>query len=130
MTAVATEHVDHVLVVDDDDDIRESLMDYLEEHGYEPVGARDGLDALSKLAGLNPQPCLIILDLMMPNMDGRTFRQKQMERTALADIPVVVISAYRDVEQNARELQVANWLPKPLNLPVLLQVVRQACVDA
>ncbi len=118
-----------VLVVDDDDDIRESLMDFLEEHGFEVVGARDGVDALGKLTSLDPPPCLIILDLMMPNMDGRTFREKQMERAGLADIPVVVISAYRDVEHNARDLQVANWLPKPLNLPVLLQVVRQACAD-
>jgi len=118
-----------VLVVDDDDDIRESLMDFLEEHGFEPVGARDGVDALSKLTALDRAPCLIILDLMMPNMDGRTFREKQMERAGLAQIPVVVISAYRDVEQNARDLQVANWLPKPLNLPVLLQVVENACAD-
>jgi CheY-like chemotaxis protein len=118
-----------VLVVDDDDDIRESLMDFLEEHAFEPVGARDGVDALSKLNGLDPAPCLIILDLMMPNMDGRTFREKQMELDGLSDIPVVVISAYRDVEQNARDLRVANWLPKPLNLPVLLQVVENACTD-
>ena len=116
-----------VLVVDDDDDIRESLIDFLEEHGFQPVGARDGVDALAKLASLDPPPCLIILDLMMPNMDGRTFREKQMERAGLADIPVVVISAYRDVEQNARDLQVRNWLAKPLNLPVLLQVVENAC---
>ncbi|MES1206875.1 MAG: response regulator [Pseudomonadota bacterium] len=119
-----------VLVVDDDDDIRESLMDFLEEHGFEPVGARDGLDAFDKLGTADPHPCLIILDLMMPKMDGRTFRHKQLERAALADIPVVVISAYRDVEQNARDLNAVNWLPKPLNLPALLQVVREACADA
>ncbi len=119
-----------VMVVDDDDDIRESLMDFLEEHGFETVGARDGADALRQLSALEPPPCLIILDLMMPNMDGRTFREKQMERAGLASIPVVVISAYRDVEHNARDLQVTNWLPKPLNLPALLQVVREACADA
>ena len=94
-----------MLVVDDDDDIRESLMDFLEEHGFEPLGARDGLDAFDKLGTADPQPCLIILDLMMPKMDGRTFRHKQLERASLAEIPVVVISAYRDVEQNARDLQ-------------------------
>ena len=119
-----------VLVVDDDDDIRESLMEFLEEHGFESVGARDGVDAFDKLGSADPQPCLIILDLMMPKMDGRTFRHKQLERASLADIPVVVISAYRDVEQNARDLQAVNWLPKPLNLPALLQAVREACADA
>jgi CheY-like chemotaxis protein len=119
-----------VLVVDDDDDIRESLMEFLEEHGFDPLGARDGVDAFDKLGTSDPQPCLIILDLMMPKMDGRTFRHKQLERAAVAEIPVVVISAYRDVEQNARDLQAVNWLPKPLNLPALLQVVREACADA
>ncbi len=119
-----------VMVVDDDDDIRESLMEFLEEHGFEPVGARDGFDAFEKLGAGDPHPCLIILDLMMPKMDGRTFRHKQLERASLAEIPVVVISAYRDVEQNARDLNAVNWLPKPLNLPALLQVVREACADA
>jgi CheY-like chemotaxis protein len=88
------------------------------------------VDAFDKLGTSDPQPCLIILDLMMPKMDGRTFRHKQLERAAVAEIPVVVISAYRDVEQNARDLRAVNWLPKPLNLPALLQVVREACADA
>jgi CheY-like chemotaxis protein len=119
-----------VMVIDDDDDIRESLIDFLDEHGFQTVGARDGVEALDQLGRLDPPPCLIILDLMMPKMDGRTFRQVQLEREPLANIPVVVISAYRDVEENARDLQAANWLPKPLNLPALLQVVRAACADA
>lgn len=126
----ATSTVRRVMVIDDDDDIRESLIDFLDEHGFQTVGARDGVEALDQLGSLDPPPCLIILDLMMPKMDGRTFRQLQLERQPLADIPVVVISAYRDVEENARDLQATSWLAKPLNLPALLQVVRAACADA
>jgi DNA-binding response OmpR family regulator len=119
-----------VMIVDDDPDIRESLMEFLEDHGFETIGARDGLEALQTLGSADPPPCLIILDLMMPNMDGRTFREKQLEQGALADIPVVVISAHRDVAQRHRDMQAAAWIPKPLNLTALLRVIRERCADA
>ena len=67
-----------VLVVEDDLEIRESLMDVLEDAGFEAVGAGNGLEALDQLRGPGPQPCLIFLDLMMPRMDGRAFRQEQL----------------------------------------------------
>jgi CheY-like chemotaxis protein len=119
-----------VMIVDDDPDIRESLMEFLEDHGFETIGARDGLEALQTLGSVDPRPCLIILDLMMPNMDGRTFREKQLAQGALADIPVVVISAYRDAAQHHHEMQAAAWIPKPLNLTALLRVIRERCADA
>ena len=119
-----------VMIVDDDPDIRESLMEFLEDHGFETIGARDGREALETLGSADPPPCVIILDLMMPIMDGRTFREKQLEHGALAGIPVVVISAYRDVAQSVREMQAAAWIPKPLNLTTLLRVIRERCADA
>jgi two-component system chemotaxis response regulator CheY len=119
-----------VMIVDDDPDIRESLMEFLEDHGFETIGARDGLEALQTLGTTDRPPCLIILDLMMPNMDGRTFREKQLEQGALAGIPVVVISAYRDAAHSHREMQAAAWIPKPLNLTTLLRVIRERCADA
>ncbi len=119
-----------VLIVDDDPDIRESLMEFLEDHGFQTIGARDGLEALETLGSADPPPCLIILDLMMPNMDGRTFREKQLEQGPLAGIPVVVISAYRDAAHGHREMQAAAWIPKPLNLTTLLRVIRERCADA
>jgi len=119
-----------VMVVDDDPDIRESLMEFLEDHGFETIGARDGLEALQTLGSTDRPPCVIILDLMMPNMDGRTFREKQLEQEPLADIPVVVISAYRDAAHSHREMQAAAWIPKPLNLTTLLRVIRERCADA
>jgi len=127
---VASSTVHQVLVIEDDVDIRESLMDFLEDHGYQPVGAGHGQEALQKLGGADLRPCLIILDLMMPVMDGRTFRQQQLMRPGLSEIPVLIMSASREVEKTAKELGTVGHLPKPLDLPTLLEVVRDHCVPA
>jgi DNA-binding response OmpR family regulator len=116
-----------VLVVDDDEDIRESLMEFLADRGYEPLGAGDGREALDKLRSPGVRPCVIILDLMMPIMDGRMFREEQLRSADLSSIPVVIVSALKDTADVARSLNVPNHLPKPLNLDALLQVVRQHC---
>ena len=116
-----------VLVVEDDRDIRESVMDFLQDHGYEPFGASNGQEALEKLRA-DLQPCLIILDLMMPVMDGRTFRQEQLRASELSAIPVVVISAFSDSATTARDLKVDRHVPKPLNLTALLDAVRDHCL--
>jgi DNA-binding response OmpR family regulator len=118
------------MIVDDDADIRESLMEFLEDHGFQTIGARDGQEALETLGSSDPPPCMIILDLMMPNMDGWTFREKQLERSSLAGIPVVVISAHRGTGESSREMRAAAWIPKPLNLSTLLRVIRERCPEA
>lgn len=118
-----------VLVVEDDLEIRESLMEILEDHGYEPIGAENGLDALNKLRTPGPQPCLILLDLMLPKMDGRAFRQEQLRTPQLADIPVVVVSAFRDVAQAAQELKAAEFLKKPFKPEALVQLARRYCSE-
>lgn len=118
-----------VLVVEDDLEIRESLIEALEDEGYEAVGAGNGLEALDRLHGPGPQPCLILLDLMMPHMDGRTFRQEQLRRPELASIPVVVISAFRDVTHIAQELKAAALLKKPFQLHELVSVARKHCPE-
>lgn len=119
--------VHRVLVVEDDLEIRESLMEILEEHGYQPVGAVNGIEALTKLREPGPQPCLIFLDLMLPQMDGRAFRQEQLRNPELASIPVVVISAFRDVSQVVQEMKVAELLKKPFKLEELIHVVQRYC---
>ena len=118
-----------VLVVDDNEDIRESLLDFLEDHGFVATGATDGRDALTKLGAARALPCLIILDLMMPNMDGRAFREAQMRDPCLAGIPVVVVSAYRDLRQLIEGMNVSDHLAKPLDLDALLDVVREHCFN-
>ena len=108
--------------------IRESIVECLDDNGYEAVGASDGREALQKLgASADAPPCLILLDLMMPVMDGRTFRERQLQSPQLAAIPVIIFSAYRDLATAASEMNAAGHLEKPLRLPDLLRKVRQHC---
>jgi DNA-binding response OmpR family regulator len=119
--------IHRVLVVEDDSDIRESIMDALEDSGYEPMGAANGQAALDLLWEPGPRPCLILLDLMMPVMDGDTFRRRLLEIPELSDIPVVVLSAYRDVETKVAGLAVAGFLTKPMSRAALIAQARQFC---
>src|SRR5215218_4757012 len=82
-----------VLVVEDDEDLREMMGHLLQAEGFRPDLAGDGAEALDKLRATPEQPDLILLDLMMPRMDGWTFRREQEGEPALANIPVVVVSA-------------------------------------
>lgn len=116
-----------VLVVEDDLDIRQALMDILEEHGFGVMGARDGAEALGLLASTSDLPCLILLDLMMPVMDGATFREVQLGDPRLASIPVVVLSAHRDPERHAGTLDAVSILRKPPSVRELVNVLRTHC---
>jgi CheY-like chemotaxis protein len=115
-----------ILVVDDDRDIRDSVVEVLEENGYTAIGAANGVEALDVLQTHPVPPCLILLDLMMPMMDGREFRERQVANPAWTQIPVIVISAYNDVEQQARALA-ADCLRKPLAMRPLIDAVRRHC---
>jgi CheY-like chemotaxis protein len=116
-----------VLVVEDDEDIRDSLMDFLQDHGYQTVGAVNGRDALDQLRAPDLRPAAIILDLMMPVMDGKAFREEQLRIPALSRIPVILISAHRNVSESGAEFDLAHRLQKPLDLPALLQVLQRIC---
>jgi CheY-like chemotaxis protein len=117
-----------ILVVDDDVDIRESLIELFEEHGCTAVGAANGRAALDALESMPPeQTCLILLDLTMPVMDGREFREEQMKRQDSASIPVVVISAYPDRRAEMEALDIAGYLPKPVKAAELMSTVTQYC---
>lgn len=118
-----------ILVVDDDADIRESLIDIIQDRGYEAVGAVHGRDALDRLHADEQRPCVILLDLMMPVMDGWQFRAAQRADPELAGIPVVVISAYRH-RPSVTELDAAEYLNKPVQVDSLLDVIRRHCPDA
>ena len=91
------------------------------------LGAAHGREALDLLQAAAQKPALILLDLMMPVMDGRRFRQEQLGRAELAAIPVVVISAYMDTQEHDAELQAAAYLNKPLSLATLLPLLRALC---
>jgi CheY-like chemotaxis protein len=116
----------NVLVVDDDRDIRDSLVELLQDQGYQAAGAANGLEALEVMRTGQELPCVILLDLMMPMMDGWEFREAQLKNPAWTQIPVIVISAYGDLDAKARALAVEH-LRKPLALRTLMEAVRRHC---
>jgi CheY-like chemotaxis protein len=118
-----------VLVVDDDRDIRDTLIEMLEDQGHRATGAANGREALAVLEASPQPPCLILLDLMMPVMDGRGFREEQLKHPAWAQIPVIVISAYSDAQAQARALEL-ECLRKPLGMRPLIDAVRRHCAGA
>lgn len=116
----------HILIIDDDPDIRESLCDVLVDQGFEVAASADGLEALDYLRR-SPPPCLILLDYMMPRCDGPTFRLEQKNDARLAAIPVVLLTADVRLEEKRRALDAVDLLAKPVQLDDLLAVVRRHC---
>lgn len=116
-----------ILVVDDDAEIRETIVDVLTENGFEAIGATDGIEALTQLRDPEDRWAVVLLDLMMPNMDGRAFREQQLQDRELASIPVVVVSAATDVHETASELQAAAAVTKPVRLLDLVAIVSRFC---
>lgn len=115
--------MDHtILLVEDDDDLREVMRDALEANGYDVVAARNGQEALDELPEIR-HLCLVLLDLVMPRMNGWEFYEKVREREALAEVPIVVHSS-----STTRAPQgAARVLRKPISLEVLLSVVQEHC---
>jgi CheY-like chemotaxis protein len=118
-----------VLIVDDDPDIREILVELLESEGYAAVAVGNGREALERLRQQPPATC-ILLDLMMPVMDGFQFRSEQLQDPRLLSIPVVVISAGGRCQQAAKEMGAVGCVEKPLDLPLLFKLIRKACADS
>jgi two-component system, chemotaxis family, chemotaxis protein CheY len=112
-----------VMVVEDDEDIRLSMERTLTDEGYAVIPAANGAEALSLLERANDLPGVILLDLMMPVMDGRVFRREMLARPRLAGIPVIVLTAEGPTEHNAAELQAPECLVKPMALEALLDAV-------
>jgi CheY-like chemotaxis protein len=112
-----------ILIVEDDADIRELMKIFLEADGYRVDLAADGLEALEELEA-GPRPALILLDLMMPRMDGEQF-MKQLQASGFARIPVVIMSGHSAAKRKAEELKAASCLMKPFEADDLLKTVRR-----
>jgi CheY-like chemotaxis protein len=110
------------MIVDDDDDLRDALVDIMTAQGYEVAAFADARAALAALEG-GVTPFLILLDLMMPGMSGWEFRLAQLENPALALIPVVVVTAAGNLSDGARTLSSVEVLHKPFALESVLAVV-------
>lgn len=115
-----------ILVVEDDDDLRESLTELLEARGFPVVAVQNGKDALERLAG-GLSPCLIVLDLMLPVVSGWEFRNHQLADTRLAKIPTIIMSGAYNLESETQRLQAIAFVPKPINIDLLFKTVEQYC---
>ena len=112
-------------VRDDDEAIRETMKFALEMRGYAAFSAENGKEGLEMLQQI-PRPCLILLDLMMPVMDGRGFVEALEQDPALESIPVVVVTAFGDRAGNIER----TVIPKPVPLALLYETVHQYCGDS
>jgi CheY-like chemotaxis protein len=113
-----------ILVVEDDQHIREAIAEVLEAEGYAVIGARTGKEGLEALCQVGPS--LILLDLMMPLIDGAAFREAQLADPDVADIPVVVVSAAGDPGRVPAD----EFIAKPFDIDALLDAVaRRAARD-
>jgi CheY-like chemotaxis protein len=113
-----------VLIIEDDLDFREHLAALLRSRGHVVELADDGEDALLRLQ-VGELPSLILLDLMMPVMDGWTFRAHMLADAKLARIPVAVLSGAGSVDTEARKLRIDTYLGKPVDLPALYRLLER-----
>jgi CheY-like chemotaxis protein len=114
-----------ILVVEDDLPIRQSLMEVLELAGFAVVTHGDGQEALDWLRSAARLPEMILLDLLMPTMDGAHFRAEQQRDSALASIPVVLLTAEGKARASKRQLDVDAVLHKPFTLDELMGLIER-----
>jgi CheY-like chemotaxis protein len=117
---------EEILIVEDDSDFRDALAELLQLKGYQVTALGNGQQALQKLqAGLIP--CLILLDLMMPVMNGWDFRRLLLAHPQWSAIPVVLLSGMADLARHATNLRVAGCIAKPVDFDLLYRAVEQHC---
>ncbi|OFZ55759.1 MAG: hypothetical protein A2428_03685 [Bdellovibrionales bacterium RIFOXYC1_FULL_54_43] len=115
-----------ILIVEDDTAIRETIQLLLESEGYNVVTATNGREAIEILHSQSQDhTCLVLLDLMMAVMSGWEFLELRKTDVALAPIPVIVVSAVAD--QKVKAAGATGFIKKPVDLDVLLKIVKQYC---
>lgn len=115
-----------ILVVEDDADIREDLADLLRDRGYRVATAGNGAEALEYLRS-RCRPCMILLDLMMPVMNGWEFRRRLLADRDLAQVPVVLLSGAADIHEHAARLSASEVVTKPIQLDHLYRTLQRIC---
>lgn len=114
-----------VLIIEDEPDIREDIADILTEEGFNVATAENGDVGLKLLR--NGMFCVVLLDLMMPVLDGWAFRAEQVKDSAIAKVPVVVVSGDGHVEQKVSSLKASGYLKKPFAVDDLVEIVTRFC---
>ena len=121
----------NILIVEDDRETRDMLAALLGTEGFYAISPRDGLEALHLLRSVRhraPQtPCLILLDLTMPRLGGKEFRRAQLGDPTVANVPVAVMSGAVNLEERARALGAVATVAKPIDVDVLMDVVKRYC---
>ena len=112
-----------VLIIDDDDDMRLAMQAALEQKNFTVFTAANGQEGLELLEDI-PRPCLILLDLMMPVLDGWEFLKIRERTPTLASIPVVAVSAFSD---QAKNIKVDGFIKKPIDLVTLPEKLQSFC---
>jgi CheY-like chemotaxis protein len=119
-----------ILIVEDAEDLRACLAELLTAEGYNVTCAGSGREALALLDSAEQLPQLLLLDLMMPDMDGLEFRARQRADPRFGPIPIVLMTAAGDVQATAAELGACDCLKKPFkDIPTILQVIDR-CIAA
>ncbi len=114
-----------ILIVDDDADVREMLGQFFAIEGYSVATAGNGREALDQLRHADRLADLILLDLMMPVMDGWQFRMEQQRDPRLASIPVVVLSAVYNARERAALLGAVDYMQKPVEFDKLIEAAER-----
>jgi CheY-like chemotaxis protein len=114
-----------ILIVEDDDAIRDALKEVLLDVGYAVECASNGKQALEILQEAPWVPSVILLDIMMPIMDGYGFRERQLSDPRFANIPTVVLSADSHLDEKSRRLMTKYFIKKPIDLEKLLSMIEE-----
>jgi CheY-like chemotaxis protein len=124
---VMSEERPTILVVEDDERIQRLVELVLRGEGYSVLQAGDGRQALDLIDSARPD--LVLLDLMLPVLDGWALRERLRQRPTTSDIPIILMSAVRNLPETARQLDVADYLSKPFEIDDLVRSVRQRLAD-
>jgi CheY-like chemotaxis protein len=115
-----------ILVVEDEEDIRFCIKEILEDEGYSVALASNGKEALDILEK-KKNPRVIFLDLMMPIMNGTEFIRTQQAKEDFSQVPVVIMSADREIQRKTQEMAASTYLAKPIDLDALLAMAAKYC---
>lgn len=115
-----------ILTVDDDEDIRNTLSEMLQEEGYDTVWAKNGQVALDYLKASpdNELPDLVLLDYMMPIMNGQDFYNEKSKLDRLKDIPVVMMTANGNLQNVMDRVETGGYMSKPMDIETVVKMVK------